>query len=689
MSELIASERGVSNLSSFSIVAAGDVGRKLLARVEGHDGDHSIGDTVTLSLLSGQSHEFVIRALHASRSGYDKYVVIIGKDNVFELSEAAPEREQVWMTMLPAEAEDYREATRNLEPRYDVHIRHGDAFGRGGWRAADIGSVLAAGCDCNFSSGVFSHCIRQFVIRRGTSYIQALLELYKLHLPVILIRDSTILLFSLNALQVQTGFQSDNIPRISNARLSSRTKTDAALSSNSFYLRGGLGPFRPDKYDGKTWTTPRRLSTLGQKVRSPIIKRLLSQQNSYGGYEVLEEESETDLYVTETNNYWALSVTGRRDVLLFSTSTKYTRPCARNSYRKERVGWSELINLYEHADWSKESPRLRQSVRVVSEKVWKLNYLGDAIELGWASPLEKVTWDYSYDDRGFQTSDIQVSRGCVFADGSCDNSDPSLMYFCTVGRDICRHYVSGECSIGKTCNEYGRLATCPSYTGVARRCKEHVDYQRGLTFYYDIDCPDSTVRWRPLEDANGGDVTVSSIIKTDVEDDDECLRAETTITREQIAPETYQRSESKMFLRSGKRTRTTRDNVVSGSAVPSHPVKSRSMTVYSEHDASGGVGDPPRPRIERSDDNVVDWAEAEKIGNLIAAEFERGHTEDVYEVHGELLLDGLQPIAVPNEGDGTELPFDVDDIGFVVDSAVEFVSGSESAQVTSKITVRR
>lgn len=249
--------------------------------------------------------------------------------------------------------------------------------------------------------------------------------------------------------------------------------------------------------------------------------------------------------------------------------------------------------------------------------------------------------------------------------------------------------MNGACSIGKTCNEYGRLATCREYTGTPRRCTKHEDWDRDLVFYYDLDCPDSTVLWRFLEQAGPTDVTVNSIIKTDVEGDDECLRDDDVVKHRQTGPETYLRSESRTYLLNGRRTSVNRDNAIGAGKVPSHPLSWRGMTVYSEHGASGGEGDPPRPRIERNDQNLVDWTDAEVIAALMAAEFERGHTEDVYEVPGELLLDGLTPLSAPEVGDDTELPFGVFDIGFVVDSQIDYVPGADGATVRSKITVRR
>ena len=688
LTETIASSRGLESLSAFSISAAGDVGRKLLARIDNLDAAHAIGDAIDVTLLSGQSFSFAVRALKAEKGDKGRFILLTGHDDVFQMADVAPRREQVFMTMSRAEEIDYREDTKDMMPKYDVHIKIGDSFGRGGWTTGTVAAEIMSQAGLSIVSAIPAHQVRQFTCRPNTSFVEALLELYKIYEPTVWVSGGSIFLFAFDTMQAQTGFQSEYIPAIRNAHLATREIRKASVAANSFYLHGGLGPFKPDKYPGKTWTVPSRISMWGLNIRSVIIKKLLARQSTYGGYETSKLVEESEFYISETTNLWTLGVTGRRNVQLLSLTSVYIKPTKENRYKKELVSRSELINLYEHNSWANETPRLWSSVKVISAKVWKLNRAKTEIVNGWLEPISIERTNHSYDERGFHIEDTKVIRSAVYASADCENSDPSLPGYCTVGAQKCDYYLNAKCSIGRTCNRYGRLATCTAYTGQARRCKKQRDYDRGLTFYYRLDCLDSTVYWEKVLGASPSDITDSSIIKTDVEDDPECLVHDEVETHTQITAQTYRYSSSKYSLENGKRRHSTYQHDVNASHVPSHLPKKRGMTVFAENE-SGAPLDTPQPRVDRHDDNLVDWDDAEAAAKDIVAELRRDIVEDIYIVPGEVLFDKLSPFAVPDESDGSHLPFDVSTVGFVVESEVNMTTSREKGMATSKITVRR
>ena len=757
MSESVASNRGLANLSNFSVAPAGDVGRKLLARIDDLNAVLAIEDAVNIALLSGQSFSFTIRELEAKKDQRNRYIMLMGYDPVFQMAEVAPQREQWFATMTRAEELEYRDAIRDMTPRYDEHIEIGDEFGKNGWTTATIATELASQAGLDFISAIPAHQVRQFRCLPTMSFVEAILELYKVYEPTVWVKDNKLFLFSFTTLQTQAETQSVNIPAIRNALTCSRSLVRPHIGPNdTFYLRGGVGPFNLSKYPGKTWTRRSRISLPSPGVRSPLIKEMLKKQSYYGGYETLTDTERGELYTVDTETVWALGVTGRRSIELLVMSDTYpTTPCEHwtgkvcgrglacngmgttitcDNYnpvritkeKKEQIKFrrSEQANIYEHTSWANETPRLKLSVQVIAGKLWKLvkkrqtkKQKKDSealaageynIIFGWLDPLQLLITQHTYDERGFHVHDTKIGRSCVYADSDCDNHDESLPGYCTIGREKCDHFIGGKCTLGRTCNAYGRLATCAAYTGQARICTKHEETDRALTFYYDIFCPDSTVQWKEIAKAQAGDITIDSVIKVALlgegktidtgeskkgkyeEDgrDPECLIHDEIKSHKQISAQTYRKTISLHQLENGKHTHTTSHSDISAHQVPSHKLHKRGMTVFAKEEPESPP-DTAHPRVERNDSNFIDWDDAEAAAKDILAELQRDLVQDVYVVPGELLLDKLSPFAVPANDDGTHLPFNITNVGFVTDSRVDTTVSSEKVVATSTITVRR
>jgi len=660
---------------------------------------------------------------------------------------------QIYITMTRAEEQEYLEKTKHDTPRYDMHRRIGDDYGRLGWTNYDVASDLATqarlpGLKCSCPK----HWVRQVIVRPNVSFIQAILAIYKVQEPALWVADNILFFVDMATLDAFSG-DADGIPTITDGLRTSRVVIDPFIgAAETLYIRGGLGSFRPDKYPGKTWTSIGRLSSSLSKadinIRSKLIGETLSKCKYYAGYQVCQSTSRGELYTKATSEVWSLDVLGRRWTvresadeagtsqtrgnvqLLEITENRKTPACTRwqsstsscaKGYRcngqgtaitcdsyvasrqdRECVLRTELLNVYEHFSYDNLIPRKVMSVSSTSGKVWTLNSTLDQVVLRTLDPLAIQVAKLEYDQiNGLLLRQVTSLRHCVFADAECEHYDESAPGGCSVGTTPCKHFIGGFCGIGLSCNDQGRLATCPQYTGGHRTCKAHS--QGALIHHYLYGCPDTTVRWRKLTPDSSTDITTSSILRTNLLGrgdptnvidtnitgraalDPECLVYQEIVTHLQIDGNTYRRKHHLSQLdRFGRMVHTTREYNVPSAQMPSHPIVKRKMTVFGEVDPVV----PPatsRPRYELDDSNIVDWDDAQHLAQRTHDHLSEVAVQDEYTVPGELLLERGTPITLPGEGEETYLLSGVSGVGVVLSTEVKTVVSPDGSGLSSSV----
>ncbi|MCD6327917.1 hypothetical protein J7M28_10240 [bacterium] len=564
MTDLIFARGGVADYSGLHILPAGDVGHTIEISVPDLSIGAEIGDSLSVELLSGQELEFTVDAMKMKKAGERRVAVLSGTDAVCALSRAAPSREQIFVSMTSGEYAEYLENTRNLRPHYDIHVMIGDQFGRRGYSSMEVARALAlkGGLD-DVVPAVVPQWIRQVVCRPSVSYLSAILALFRLQEPIVWVRDNVLFLMDRTLLH---NFAED-APTVSNGLLASRVVCRPALSGDgSLMLKGGLGKFRPDKHQGKVWTAPfslaSALSSGDIKVKSRLLKSMLSLSHCFGGYETCDrvERGESEIHVIK--EVWLRDVIGNRQRMLFSQESVYrTQPCENWSstssccnfglrcngrgtavscgwYNPMRgVQWTkaelirceEMLHLYEHTSWEVETPREYASHSVISASAW-VRRCGEGGDDGksrlvkvWLDPIEYQIRTFCY-DRVLGTLITQTTQkraavfsntpDCNFVAGSSSVGGDSVG--CELGRETCDHFntPSGRCLLGLECNEYGRLATCSQYTGTARTCSVHRSFD-GTECCYRADCPDCDLKWRRLGTVKSpSEVSEDAVIKT-------------------------------------------------------------------------------------------------------------------------------------------------------------------------------
>lgn len=721
MTELICADRGIEWVSRLAIGPAGDVGQLVEVDLPTLSSEISIGDNLVVKLLSGQEASVLVGALAAVKTGKRRVLTLVGHDELYALSRLAPAREQIFVTMSKAEYTEYVRNTRNLTPKFDIHIQIGDQFGRRGWSSQEVARRLAklAGLD-DLVAAVVPHWVRQVVCRPEVSFVEAILSLFRVQRPVLWVKDGVLFVMDTSLV----GNFADNAPTVSNGLLAERVAASPALPEGAcLELRGGLGKFRPDKFDGKTWTSAFNLGSALAKseieVRSDVLRSLLSGCQCYGGYEFDErvERGESEIHVVK--ELWLKDVIGNRQRQLFSQERVYrTSPCInwsdtcagcnlgiRCNGRGTAVscGWyqprpsgdaehgqmvrcEETLHIYELTSWDIETPRELASHTVISGKAWVRSPGSDSDEDGslvcvWLDPIEYQIRSFSYDaDLGTLMEQVTEKRAAVFSDrAECDfwlaQRSPGSPRGggCMLGQDVCKHFdgSAGRCRLGLACDEFGRLATCPEYTGSRRSCPGRIG-PNGKTCHYAVGCADCTLRWRKLADAKlPTDIPSDSVIRSrligqggsapDYDGkaapdgvDPECIVDQEIVRYEQVDANTYRRTTHLLRLVGGTLRSSTESHNLPASSVPSHPITLRKMRVFSQVGQTDG-NTTPEPRLKRSDANLVDWDDADRVAVRAYENVSKAGVEDTYEVPGELLVPAGTPLLAPAEC-GSELP---------------------------------
>jgi len=757
MTDLIFAQRGVDEISRLGIRPAGDVGQTIEVQVPNLSCEAGLGDDLVLTLLSGQEVSFSVDALKAVRTGKRRVMVLGGHDEIFALSQLAPSREQIFVTMSANEYSEYVTRTRNLRLKYDIHISIGDQFGRRGWSSEEVARSLSklAGLE-DIVAAIAPQWVRQVVCRREISFLEAILALFRVQRPVLWVRDNV--LFVMDTSLVKNF--ADDAPTVSNGLLAQRIAVSPPLpEGSSLLLQGGLGKFRPDKFDGKTWTAPFNLGSALSKadieIRSSLLRSMLSRCKCYGGYEFdgRVERGESEIHVIK--ELWLKDVIGNRQLLLFSQERVYrTGTCEHwsdnsaccnlgircngqgtavccgwyqprrgiNGDEKDMVRCEESLHIYESMTWDVETPRELGSHRVISGRAWVRGSGAESIahectELVnvWLDPIEYQIRAFSYDPAlGTLNEQVTQKRAAVFSDSAeCDlwSAQSSLGSpsggECMLGQGVCDFFdgASGRCRLGLPCNEYGRLAACPEYTGAQRACR-HSSTGSGVAGYYTPGCSDCTLRWRKLSDVRSpSDIPADAMIKTQLIGrgdslpnrggfvtapdgvDPECIIHQEIVRYEQVDANTYRRTVHALRLVGGIVRSGAESHNLPAASVPSHPINLRKMRVFSEvGDTDGDTS--PQPRLQRSDSNLVDWDDSDNVAARVSENLSKAGIEDTYEVPGELLIPRGTPLLAPVDC-GSELPARPTQPGVVEECEVTTSSGPDGKGLsTTRLKVR-
>ncbi len=745
MTDLIFAQRGVNGISRLGIRPAGDVGQTMEVQVPDLSCEAGLGDDLVLTLLSGQEASFSVDALKAVKTGKQRVMVLGGHDELFALSQLAPSREQIFVAMTATEYSDYVTRTRNLKPKYDIHISIGDQFGRRGWSSEEVARTLAklAGLE-DLVAAVAPQWVRQVVCRREVSFLEAILALFRVQRPVLWVRDNVLFVMDTSLV----GNFADDAPMVSNGLLAQRIAVKAPLpEGSSLRLQGGLGKFRPDKFDGKTWTAPFNLGSALSKadieVRSALLRSMLSRCKCYGGYEFdgRVERGESEIHVVK--ELWLKDVIGNRQLLLFSQERVYrTGACQHwsdssaccnlgircngkgtavccgwyqprwgiNSDEEKTVRCEESLHIYESVTWDVETPRELESHRVISGRAWVRGSGPETIareDTGlvnvWLDPIEYQIRSFSYDP-GFGTLNEQVTqkRAAVFSDSAeCDfwlplgSAGSPLGGMCMLGQGVCDYFdaASGRCRLGLPCNEYGRLATCPEYTGSQRACRPSL-IGSGAPGNYAPGCSDCTLRWRMLSDVKSpSDIPADAVVKSQLIGrggsipnrgglvsapdgvDPECIVHQEIVRYEQVDANTYRRTVHTLRLVGGVVRSSSESHNLPAASVPSHPIYLRKMRVFSDVGETNG-DTSPQPRLQRSDSNLVDWDDADNVAARVYENLSKAGVEDTYEVPGELFIPRGTPLLAPVDCE-SELPARPTEPGVVEQCEVSSSSGQD------------
>ncbi|HUT04242.1 MAG TPA: hypothetical protein VM163_10165, partial [bacterium] len=353
----------------------------------------------------------------------------------------------------------------------------------------------------------------------------------------------------------------------------------------------------------------------------------------------------------------------------------------------QMVRCEETLHIYERTSWDVETPRELASYTVVSGKAWVRGSGSDSDEDSglvcvWLDPVEYQIRRFSYDAAlGTLNEQVTEKRAAVFSDtAECDfwltQTSPGSPQGggCSLGQNVCDHFdgASGRCRLGLPCDEFGRLATCPEYTGSRRNCPGRMG-ANDKTCYYTSGCADCTLRWRKLADAKlPTDIPSDSVIRTSLIGkggstpdydgkaaapdgvDPECIVDQEIVRHEQVDANTYRRTTHLLRLVGGTLRSSTESHNLPASSVPSHPIVLRRMRVFSQVGEAEGET-TPEPRLKRSDGNLVDWDNADQVAARAYENVSRAGVEDTYEVPGELLVPAGTPLLAPADC-GSELP---------------------------------
>lgn len=746
MTELISADRGVNGISQLRMGPAGDVGLAVEFEAPGLECQSNIGDALRLTLLSGQEFDFSVDAIRVLKTGSSQATVLQGHDAIYALSRTAPSREQIFVTLSQGEYEQYVAKTRNLKPNYDIHIMVGDQFGRRGWSSLEVAQGLGALAGLSdVVVAVVPQWIRQVVCRPSTSFLDALLHLFRIQEPVIWVRDSVLFVMD----RALASSFADGAPTVSNGLLASRIVAGRALPTDGLLrLEGGLGKFRPDRYCGRTWTSPVNLGSAVSKadlsIRSPLLKSMLSHCKCFGGYEFDDGVERGESEVRMVKELWLKDVLGSRHLLLFSQERVYRTPeCVHWSGDSARCnlslrcngkgtavccGWyrslqdpseeagslircEETLHLYEHTPWDVETPREYASHTVISAWAWVNGTSRGAantqngLSRVWLDPIEYQVRSFTYDGSlGTLEEQTTQKREAVYS-VSCDcdwSSGNALEGGCLLGQTTCDFWDTpcARCRLGLACNEFGRLATCPEYTGLSRTCKA------GDGSCYDPGCPDCTVGWRRLQEVrSASEIPEDAVIKTQLvgngsnfprQDGDnvspegvdpECVVYQESVRCQQVDAMTYRRTVHTLRLLNGRVHSRTEAHNVPAASVPSHPVTLRKMHVFAQKgEASGPVCS--EPMIERQDSNLVDWGDAENTLQRLYENLSKSGAEDVYELPGELHIQPGAPLIAPSSCD-SELPSRPDSPGLVQECSLETSSSDDgTGRSVTKLRVK-
>jgi len=752
MTELIFAERGVSGIERLQIGPAGDVGRQIEVELPTLEFDVELGEEFTLKLLSGQSVEFAVEALRAKKTATSRAMILHGYDTIWRLSRFAPTREHIFVTLTRQEYEQYIQKTRNLRPKYQMHIRIGDTFGRQGWDCVGVAQELAGLCGLSaVVAGVVPHWIRQVVCREDSSILETLLALFRIQEPLIWVADNTLFIMDQSLLRRFA----KSAPWVSSPAAASRTIDAPAIPSGSFLrLRGGLGKFRPDKFSGRTWTSPIRLSAAlcrtNIEVRSPLLRSMLPRCKCFGGYEFERRVERGEKEVHIIKELWLKDVIGKRQLLLFSQDSVFKTPICHNwlsggqccglglrcngmgtavacrwyrasesPTRQDLLRQEETLHIYEQQSWDVETPREIESHTVISGRAWirkkdqDTSATGEATVVSvWLDPLEYQIRALEYDEElGTLRCQVTQKRAVVFSD-SCDcewwQSLGEGEGGCILGRELCQHWdaAAGRCQIGLSCNRLGRLATCPGYTGTGRQCQAH-ETEDGRYCHYRASCPDCSLRWFKIDKLRGpSELPADSIVKTGLVAkggflpdknggryspdgaDPECIVHQEIVRYEQVDEMTYRRTSRLVRLTDGIWRARTEAYNVPASSVPSHPIRLRRLRVFAEVGQSG-EGSSAEPSVELSDSNLVDWDDAESVALAVYQKLSGAGIEDVYELPGEMLVAPGAPLLAPPPGQGASLPGAPQGAGIVTKSGIHSKTDAEGrGKVISFVQVR-
>ena len=579
-------DRGISNLTSFSVEIAGAVGYELTGAIV--NDTPTKGSACALLLDGGQTMDFVIDKVQevVSGEGITEYHFTAYQAGMNEFKKSLKKThhystltEQAFARLCEQLS---KSGQRDDSENYVVyHLKKGDRFGRRGWKTGEVIKQMAAYVGIEVVYGIRDFWVSDCVIPLGSSALAIALELVSVLDPIVELEDGVLMIMPrVEADQLGGALMAGSTIRY--------TVGDAGeyASSATVLARGGYGVFRLDMAKGDTFTgyshpgnVYRRLDRESRWVRN-IIEGITWQGD-------IEVEQKADIKSDDTKErrvetrYWLLSPTSSDPVVgiasriaIFDTT----------GFFEDLRRLEETVNIFEGLNYSCQAPRPIKTVSIVSGYGWGMTAAG-TVERRWYSPLYMTAEEtkYSMDGLAIQESKLETVTGVI---GTFEDAPAA-------GEKDDRDWVKA---------------------GI-----EDLDEKRAMSLRE---------------------------IRSDVDDKTLTLIEEREVQYIPVSPYVYEMRERTKRVVPVRESPPTVSQKVALSDVPQHPLEPRGMNVYYETGGVGEEGVQDTQGVETSPFMIVDWDDIQEHG--IKAARERGEQleAEVSLPKGALLLPRGMPFGI-------------------------------------------
>lgn len=372
-------------------------------------GAYNVGNDITVT-IAGENIDCHITkiAKELSINGWQQKIHAFTQ--LGKVSEKAPKKKQIFMTLSVTEYEDfimdfYPYTQRRIEHlEYNPQIKLGDRYGNGGWTSHEIIRTLASMMGISIGANTtLNYPVRQFSVEPQQPFMNAIFSLVNVFEPLLHYEGGK--LFIIDSSSVEEDWVGGWTPTNARLVIEEVTKND---KPTQIRVSGNLGEFRPEKYKGYADNT--KQVAFGVRLGNAFVPVTIS-----GSYHIETTKSTYADTQTAVEKYVVTDIFGNDSWVVYEQHTV------------EQLGWlgvpmwppvilskRQILRSMADTHYSFSHPRELGTQEVIGKRI---NYpFGGSVISEFVPEVEKIDKSYTYNSDATLKSENTKATSLCYSD---------------------------------------------------------------------------------------------------------------------------------------------------------------------------------------------------------------------------------------------------------------------------------